>query len=212
MTIIDQAMDGPAPELRGAAIWDAAVQASLKIFALRPLHEVALDQVAAQIGVPVAAVQEQIPDVNELLIAAIQHWYGDRMGQVHAKAAKVGTIAFLRDLLTISIADPTFTRLVLTGASIAGTPDHPAAGTLRQMWIRFHALVHRALVQDIVDGREPDTMDPANGAEQLLSIYEGLQFQWLFRPHMDLLAAFDRATTRLRHGWSEAYHAPIWDI
>lgn len=212
MTITNQAMDGLVIAHCGAAVWDAAVQASLQVLAVRPLHEVTLDIIASAIGIPVADVREQIPDLNELLIAVIQYWYADRMARVHANAARDGTIVFLRDLLTISISDPTCTRMVLTAASIAGSPDHPAAGMLQQMWVRFHALVQRALVQDVAAGREPDTMDPANGAEQLLAIYEGLQFQWLFRPHMDLLTAYDRATTRLRHGWSEAYRAPIWDI
>ena len=214
MTIVDQAMDGHSPSLArsGAEVWDAAVQAALRLLALKPLHEVGLDHVAAYVGVPVGVIREQIPDLNELLIAAIQHWYADRMAHVQANASRDGTVAFLRDLLRISLADPTCTRMVFTAASVAGTPDHDAVAPLRHMWVRFHAVVQRALAEDIAAGREPDTMDPANGAEQLLSVYEGLQFQWLFRPHMDLLAAYDRATTRLRRGWSESYQAPVWDI
>ena len=73
-------------------------------------------------------------------------------------------------------------------------------------------LVFRQLEKDIHAGREPDTMQPIRGAEQLIALYEGLQLQSMVRPGMDLLDAYDRAVTRMRDGWARTYTPPIWNL
>lgn len=208
MQTLEHAPDAPT----GASVWQATVDSAIELLASRPLHEISMQLVADNAGLPVPAVLEQAADLGEVLIAAIQEWNERRMQEVQANAGQDGAVKFLRDLLQITISDPTCARMVMTAASMAGSPGHPMADPLQRMWLRFHAIVQRALVHDVSVGREPDTMSPANGAEQLLAVYEGLQIQWMFRPHMDLLAAYDRATTRLRRGWSEDYLAPVWTI
>jgi hypothetical protein len=78
--------------------------------------------------------------------------------------------------------------------------------------VQFHAHVQRTLAHDIEVGREPTTMNPASGAEQLIAMYEGLQLQSMLRPNMNVLESYDRAVTRLRDGWSRTYSPPTWDI
>ena len=96
--------------------------------------------------------------------------------------------------------------------NVAATPGHPLAAHLQQQWVQFHAMVQRTLAQDVETGREPDTMEPARGAEQLIALYEGLQLQSMVRPAMNVVEAYDRAVTRLRAGWSQAYTPPVWRI
>lgn len=86
------------------------------------------------------------------------------------------------------------------------------ASHLHHEWHRFHSLVKTTLSEDIRRGREPETMEPGRGAEQLIALYEGLQLQSMVRPGMNLLDAYDRAVTRLRDGWSKAYTPPVWDL
>lgn len=50
------------------------------------------------------------------------------------------------------------------------------------------------------------------GAEQLIAVYEGLQMQSLLRPHLDLLASYDRAVARLRDGWASSRSLPVWQL
>lgn len=103
-------------------------------------------------------------------------------------------------------------RFLTATLNIAASPEHPLAPMLHARWRRFHAFVQHALERDVLLGREPGTMEPARGSEQLLATYEGLQLQSMVRPEMDLLEAFDRAVTRLREGWSRAYVPPVWEL
>nr|WP_307361340.1 hypothetical protein [Curtobacterium flaccumfaciens] len=103
-------------------------------------------------------------------------------------------------------------RFLTATLNIAASPEHPLAPMLHARWRRFHAFVQHALERDVLLGREPGTMEPARGSEQLLATSEGLQLQSMVRPEMDLLEAFDRAVTRLREGWSRAYVPPVWEL
>ncbi|MDD1383964.1 hypothetical protein [Curtobacterium poinsettiae] len=103
-------------------------------------------------------------------------------------------------------------RFLTATLNIAASPEHPLAPMLHARWRRFHAFVQHALERDVLLGREPGTMEPARGSEQLLATSEELQLQSMVRPEMDLLEAFDRAVTRLREGWSRAYVPPVWEL
>jgi len=77
---------------------------------------------------------------------------------------------------------------------------------------RFRQSIRDGLAADVRDGREPATMDPVRGAQQLLALYDGLRLQALLTTDTDLVDAFDRAATRMRRGWSEQYEQPShWD-
>jgi hypothetical protein len=95
--------------------------------------------------------------------------------------------------------------------NIAASSDHPLSKWLSTQFTDFYDLIEATLAHDIQVGREPSTMEPSRGAEQLIAIYEGLQIQSLLRPNMDLVEAYDRAVTRLRRGWADEYQPPIWD-
>lgn len=183
------------------------VDTAIELLGERALYEISLDQIAVRAGLPLSRVTALFPDLGAVVVAAIREWNQRRMHLV-ADTQDGSAIAMLRNLLRLSLTDPACARVVFAAADIAGSPGHPQAYDLQQQWVRFHAVVQRALVNDIEAGREPETMNPASGAEQLLALYEGLQFQWLVRPHLDMVAAFDRAATRLRAGWAQVYTAP----
>jgi hypothetical protein len=127
-------------------------------------------------------------------------------------AEQNGAVAFLRALVQADIADPSLSRLLTAVVNIAATPHHPMAHALQRQWIRFHALVERALTRDVALGRESDSLDPARGTEQLIAMYEGLQLQSMMRPGMDLLDAWDHAVALLRVGWSTPVRETVWAI
>lgn len=190
----------------------AIVRAAIAVYDHRAFHEVTLETIAERAGLDLAAVLVHFPTLDELVSVTIQTWNGQRMGPLMPLAKQFGTAAFLRAVVLANIQDPGLMRLIVAVVNIASMPDHPAAPELQRQWVQFHAMVQRALVQDVAAGREPSTMDPARGAEQLIALYEGLQIQWMMRAHMDVLGAYDRAVTRLRDGWSRSYTPPVWEI
>ncbi len=187
----------------------AAMQRALRS---RPMHEVTPAVVAAEAGESVDVVDQAFPSWDGLLLATIDKWNEERTAPLMPIAEQHGTVRFLRAIVTANVADPTLMRFLTATLNIAASPEHPLAPMLHARWRRFHAFVQHALERDVLLGREPHTMDPARGSEQLLATYEGLQLQSMVRPDMDLLEAYDRAVTRLREGWQRTYVPPVWDL
>lgn len=184
----------------------------IRVLRVRPLHEADCSVVAREAGVSEEQLNGLFPSWDSLLLATIDYWAGGRNAALMPIAEQFGTVRFLRAIVTANIADPALMRFLTSTLSISATPDHKLAPMLHGRWRRFYAFVQHSLERDILLGREPDTMEPARGAEQLISSYEGLQLQSMVRPDMDLLDSFDRAVTRLREGWSRTYVAPVWDL
>lgn len=192
--------------------WARCVETAIALFRVHAFRAVTLELVAVEAGLPLLAVTRQFPTSDDLVLAVIQVWNARRMEPILPIAQTRGAVAFLRGIVLANVADPALMRLLTATVNIAATPEHPMAPLLQRQWIQFHALVQRALVHDIAVGREPDTMEPARGAEQLIAVYEGLQLQSMLRPHMDVVEAYDRAVTRLRDGWGNTYTPPAWEI
>lgn len=196
----------------GGDRWVRSVDAAIELFRVEAFNAVTLEHVAQRAGLSMTDLTQQFSTIDDLVLAVVQVWNGRRMAPILPIAQGRGAVAFLRAIVAANVVDPALMRLLSATVNIAATPDHPMAPLLQRQWIQFHALVQRALVNDIGVGREPDTMEPARGAEQLIAMYEGLQLQSMLRPHMDVLEAYDRAVTRLRDGWSNTYTPPVWEI
>lgn len=194
------------PDIR-VAIVDGAITA----FRQHAFHQVTPDHVASEVGVNAAVLLTQFPSWDGLVMAVVDRWNAQRMRPLLPLLER-GAVLFLRSIVQANVDDPALMRFLAATVNIAATPGHPMATHLHHEWHRFHTLVRDTLIEDIREGREPNTMEPSRGAEQLIALYEGLQLQSMVRPGMHLLDAYDRAVTRLRDGWTHAYTAPVWDI
>lgn len=210
--LLDAHLDEATADRSGADTWSMVVEAAIATFRERAFHEVTIEVVAERAGLPAEEVRGQFPGMDDVVVAAIQVWNDRRMRPILPVAVRYGAVAFLRGIVLANVEDPALMRMLTATVNIAATPDHPMAPVLQRQWIRFHALVQRTLADDVSIGREPATMEPARGAEQLIALYEGLQLQSMLRPHMDVVEAYDRAVTRLRDGWSRVYNAPVWQV
>lgn len=188
------------------------LEATITVLRRFAFHEANYDLVATTAGVPPVEVLDAFPTWESLLVATLDLWNGRRMTPILPVAEHQGAVAFLRGLVRANIDDPALMRVLSATVNIAATPGHPMAPHLHDAWRHFHMMVMKQLHTDIRVGREPDTMEPARGAEQLIALYEGLQLQSMVRPGMNMLDAYDRAVTRLRDGWSKSYTPPVWDL
>ncbi|WIB62399.1 hypothetical protein [Curtobacterium sp. MCBD17_040] len=205
----DTALDGaPTVDDRRTAILEAAIA----MFRDVAFHEASPELLAERAGTTVAELEESIGPWDTLVLATIEHWNAQRMAPILPLAERYGAVRFLRGIVEANVEDPALMRLLTAMLNIAATPGHPLAPRLQDRWLTFQLMVQRQLSRDIEAGREPDTMVPAYGSEQLIALYEGLQLQSMVRPGMDLVEAFDRAITRMREGWSRAYIPPVWEI
>lgn len=200
------------PVSADAEIRRAIVNGAIRAFRELPFHEVTFEVVAAEAEVETDMIVRQFGTFDGLVLATLDRWNLTRMAPVLPLAERRGAVGFLRGIVEANIADPAFMRFLTALLNMAAMPEHPLAHPLRQDWRQFHQLVQQQLAADIRSGLEPSTMEPARGAEQLIAMYEGLQFQAMVRPGMDLLDSYDRAVTRLRTGWARAYVKPVWEL
>lgn len=205
-------IDPSSPSPDAGHLRSAVVDGMIQALRYRPLHEVTPAVVAAEAGASIDVIGRMFPSWDGLLLATIDRWNDRRTTPLMPTAEQHGTVSFLRAIVIANIADPSLMRFLTATLNIAAAPEHPLAPMLHSRWRRFQTFVQDSLERDILLGREPRTMEPARGAEQLLATYEGLQLQSMVRPEMDLLESFDRAVTRLREGWSRTYIPPVWDL
>jgi AcrR family transcriptional regulator len=172
-----------------------------------PFHEATIGAVAERLDLPVAELEQHFPSWDGLVLAALDRWNGGRMDEVTRDVGDRSTVEFLRAIVASNAEDPALMRLLVALLSVAGNAAHPMSPYLRSRYQLFYQQIRRGLEHDIAIGRAPHTMEPRRGAEQLLALYEGMQLQALLRPDLDLVAAFDRAVSRLERGWLEPYEA-----
>jgi AcrR family transcriptional regulator len=190
----------------------AVVVAMIEMLHVKPFHQATTEEVADRAGISLAELRVHFPTDTGLMLAAVDRWNITRMQPIMPLLASHGTVAFLHGIVASTMRDPALPRFLIALVNVAATPDDPAAPHLQSRWNDFRRLIQESLAKDVEVGREPSTMSPDSGAEQLVAIYEGLQLQFLVRPDMDLVASFDRAVTRLREGWRRSYIPPVWEI
>lgn len=187
------------------------VEATIRVLQRLDYHAATQIDVAAELGVDVDAVTRHFPSWDGLVIATMERWMSGRQAATWDVALTHGAVPFLRELLTVNINEPALSRLQLAILSAASSPDYAGHPYIRHQYLTLLGYVQHALTEDIRAGREPASMEPVHGAEQLLAIYQGFQLQAMMRD-FDALDAFDRATARLRRSWpdNDTTPDPAW--
>ncbi|WXF92778.1 TetR family transcriptional regulator C-terminal domain-containing protein [Curtobacterium flaccumfaciens pv. flaccumfaciens] len=177
------------------------------------LSRFSLEGVASRSGMRQAELLELFPSEHALLAAAVMRWTRAVSAPLLPLAGEKGTVAFLHALLSAHAEDPSLMRLIAATLAISTDPTTDGADYYRSAYLQFRETVRTALQEDVRAGREPATMDPIRGAQQLLALYDGIRLQALLTPDTDVVDAFDRAAARMRRGWSEQYEeTTVWDI
>ncbi|MFJ5145355.1 BLUF domain-containing protein [Curtobacterium sp. NPDC088465] len=171
-----------------------------------------LDVVAERAEMDADEVRAAFPTERALLAATVERWTQTIAAPLVPLMAEKGTVPFLHALLAAHAEQPALMELLAASLASAADPTVEGADYHRSTYRRFRQSIRDGLAADVRDGREPATMDPVRGAQQLLALYDGLRLQALLTTDTDLVDAFDRAATRMRRGWSEQYEQPsYWD-
>ncbi|WP_186317658.1 BLUF domain-containing protein [Curtobacterium sp. 9128] len=172
-----------------------------------------LEVAAAHAGMSLDEVRAVFPTESALLAATVERWTQAVSTPLAPLIAEKGTVAFMHALLAAHAEEPALVELLAACMALAADSSADGADYYRSIYRRFRETIRRGLAEDVRAGREPETMDPVRGAQQLLALYDGLRLQALLTTDTDVVDAFDRAATRMRRGWSEQYEQPTyWDI
>ncbi|GGL01485.1 AcrR family transcriptional regulator [Curtobacterium luteum] len=184
---------------------DRILQASIEVLRDVGPARASLGAVADRAGLSEEEVAKHYQTVPVLLASTLATWLDQVIAPFAPMAVTDGTVAYLRRLVVAFAEDPALDRLIVSSLAPAADPGEPAGEAFLASYRAFRAGIRASLEHDIVVGREPRTMDPAKGAQQLLALFDGLRIQNLFDPEPDVAATFARAAERLRTGWSEPY-------
>ncbi|MGW5648171.1 TetR/AcrR family transcriptional regulator [Saccharopolyspora sp. NPDC003752] len=183
-----------SPEQRRAQIIEAAVA----VFGQQGYRQGSLKTVADEVGLTIQGLLHYFPTKEELLLAALEHRNGLMQRALEEEALTDGGLAACRSILRRNLENPGFMRLFVTLSAEATDPDHPA----HEYFIRRYKTVHARFAQhvraDAAKGLLVEDVDPDAAAAKLIALMDGLQLQFLFRPEMDLLDAFEQAIAPLQ--------------
>lgn len=101
----------PSPDMDSAPHDDVftrtqIVDAMIRVLHELPMHEVTPARVADEADATIATLEASFPSWDGLLLATIDRWNDRRTGPLTPIAAELGTIRFLRAIVTANIEDP----------------------------------------------------------------------------------------------------------
>jgi AcrR family transcriptional regulator len=190
-----------------------AINGAIAVLHDRGTTGFAIEAVAQRSGMDPSEIEALFPNRHALLAAAVERWTRAVSAPLLPMLPERGTVAFMHALLAAHVEESGLMRLLASTLAIATDREVDGADYYRSVYGEFRQTIRTALAADVREGREPATMDPERGAQQLLALYDGLRLQALLTDDTDPVDAFDRAAARMRRGWSEQYEQPTyWDI
>jgi AcrR family transcriptional regulator len=169
------------------------LEAAVQVFGRQGFRRGSLRDVASAVGLSQQGVLHHFPTKEQLLMATLERYRELRQAVQHDN----GLVAAMRVHLEQDVGSPDRLRFFITLAAEATDPEHPAHGYFRDRYRRAFEWARDGLRLDIQDGRTPPTVDAEDAAVRLIALSDGLQLQYLYRPEMDLLGAYDRNTADL---------------
>lgn len=172
---------------------EVILAAALDVFGVDGYRDGSLQEIAERSGLTVPGVLHHFPTKVELLVATLDRWQTTALEDVAIvdDARAVG-----RSILRRNMRNPGVMRLRVTISAEATSPTHPAYERMRARYELTHDRWSEIIADGLADGRY-QAIDPEMGATLLIALLDGLQLEYLLRPEMDLVGAFDIACERL---------------
>lgn len=170
-----------------AAILDQAMQA----FAERGFSGTSMREIAIAVGMTQQGLRHHFPTKEALLEAVLQR--RDQAALEHYNAAGLSVMDTLRAVAQ-DVADTRgMIRLWTMLAAEATSPDYPAHRFFRGHFDSAREVFTLLMRRGQKHGEIRDDVPAAELATIVVSIFEGLQLQWLIDPGLDLPRSFQAA-------------------
>lgn len=187
----------PKGEMRRAALLDAATQ----VFARDGYSSASMKDVAQIAGITTVGLLHHFPNKVALLTALLERRdqrVVSRFEQLVMEPTLEGFLRFARESMKFSIEDAAECQasMVMNTESLA--KSHPAWEWYKERFEATHRHARAHLNGLIELGEVRADIDAALLAQELFSVMDGLQIQWLRSPKtVDVMRVFDRYLHRL---------------
>ncbi|GLH96791.1 TetR/AcrR family transcriptional regulator [Phytohabitans aurantiacus] len=148
-----------------------------------------LAEIAESVGVSQPGLLHHYPSKAALLLAVLEQKSAEDtklVDEVFADAE--GTVGqAITALVEMNQRDPERIRLYTVIAAESIDANHPAHDFYLQRYRSIRRRLAGRLTEDIKRGRLPESLDPVDVATAILALMDGLQFQWLLDPSIDMV-------------------------
>ncbi|MDA8148292.1 MAG: TetR/AcrR family transcriptional regulator [Actinomycetota bacterium] len=176
------------PNARGEESRAAILEAAKAQFAANGFRGASLASVADGAGLSQPGLLHHFPSKVALLLAVLEDRDREdgKLSSAHLTKTGVGILAALESLVQHNQANVDVVRLfsVLLGEGLAD--DHPAHAYMVERYERIRSRLERNLLRAEEDGEIAPGTDRAALAAIVVAVMDGLQFQWLLDPSMDM--------------------------
>lgn len=188
----------PKGEMRRAALLDAATV----IFARDGFSNASMKDVAQMAGITTVGLLHHFPNKGALLSALLERRdqrVTSRFSDLTMELTLDGFIRFLGMSMAFSVADAAECQAALLLNTESLSPAHPAWAWHQQRFHMTHDHARGHLTALIEAGEIREDVDVTALAQEIFSVMDGLQIQWLRSPEeVDVKAVFDHYVRRLR--------------
>lgn len=165
------------------------VEAATAVFASKGYNGGSLREIATQIDVALTSLVHHFPQKIDLLQAVLEHADNVGNGPFHDNCRTHGLRYGVLDLVERNFDHPELLRLLAVLATECSAPDHPGHMWFVERYERSRADFSAKFAFDQARGLVPASLDPADLAEGLISVWDGAQLQWLIDPSRNRMVA-----------------------
>jgi AcrR family transcriptional regulator len=177
------------PYAKTARIKEEILDRAAEAFAQRGFTSTSMREIALAVGMTQQGITHHFPSKEALLEGVLQR--RDDLAVEQHRAAGLGVLDTLRAVVQDNLSKPGLLRLTTTLESEAINPEHPAHHFFQEHFTQARQVFATLLEKGQRSGEVRDDI-PAEGlAMTLVSVYEGLQLQWLMGPEVDLAGSFE---------------------
>ncbi len=186
------AANGRGSNARGDESRAAIISAAKALFAAKGFRGTSLASVAEQAGLSQPGLLHHFPSKVALLLAVLENRDAEdgRVSSARLTRRGIGILPALENLVEYNQGRPEIVRLfsVLLGEGLEET--HPAHDYMVERYERIRARILRNLRH----AEELGEIRPGTDLEALsavvVAVMDGLQFQWLLNPDLDMVRSF----------------------
>lgn len=187
----------PKGEFRRAALLDAATL----IIARDGYYAASLRDVADIAGISAVGLLYHFPNKPALLQALIERRNSrdsERFSKLGIEPSLDGFVAFLRASMAMSVESESECRASVMINADSLSEKHPAFPWYQEKFLTIHEYAATHLSSLKVAGQIRDDVDLASLAQEIFSVMDGIQIQWLRSPdRVDVMKVFDTYLERL---------------
>ena len=183
---------------KGMARRDEMLAAAMHAIAGAGFRRLSLREIARESGVEAAHLVYYFGSRDGLLQAVIERWDADTQAARAVDAVPDRPLDFLVEHVRLNLYVPGFVHLLHSFAAEAVAPDHEAHAFFRERYERVAQQIAEAITVEQDAGFIPADLDPADEAQRLIAVSDGVQLQALLDERIDAVALLAGAVEALR--------------